>query len=119
MAANAISPLSDNHGSSAAVPTPAPTAFSAVRRVTLVIFYFLAGPTPARLTRSRRNARVYPEQGVAAGRSPLDGASRTARVAFVRAAVAPGAAPCIHLPCLAAIAEILAQPQAPACRPCS
>src|SRR2546422_11743370 len=94
MAANAISPLSDNHGSSAAVPTPAPTAFSAVRRVTLVIFYFLAGPPPARLTRSRRNARVYPEQGVAAGRSPLDGASRTARGALARGAGPRGPAAC-------------------------
>src|SRR3989442_8715823 len=57
MHAKAISPLSDNHGSSAAVPTQAPTAFSAVRRVTLVIFYFLAGPHPRSLMPRVRHAR--------------------------------------------------------------
>src|SRR2546425_6456352 len=56
MRAKAISPLLDNHGSSAAVPTPAPTAFSAVRRVTLVIFYFLAGPHPRSLMPRVRHA---------------------------------------------------------------
>src|SRR5882672_7503313 len=59
MAANAISPLSDNHGSSAAVPTPAPTAFSAARRETLVIVYFLAGPHPrSQMPRVRRALRA-------------------------------------------------------------
>src|SRR6267143_5771804 len=59
MAANAISPLSDNHGSSAAVPTPAPTAFSAARRETLVIVYFLAGPHPrSQMPRMRRALRA-------------------------------------------------------------